>query len=48
MTKFLSGEKVTSARFEGFVSENGWNGKISQLRLRDTIGNLEIWRQTLW
>ena len=38
--KFLSGEKVTSARFEGFVSENGWNGKISQLRLRDTIGNL--------
>ena len=38
--KFLSGEKVTSARFEGFVSENGWNGKISQVRLRDTIGNL--------
>ena len=38
--KFLSGEKVTSERFEGFVSENGWNGKISQLRLRDTIGNL--------
>ena len=29
--------KSKSARFEGFVSENGWNGKISQLRLRDTI-----------
>ena len=40
--KYLSGEKVTSARFEGFVSENGWNVNISQLRLRDTIGTL-IW-----
>ena len=38
--KFLSGEKVTSKKFEGFVSEGGWNGKISQLRLRDTIGTL--------
>ena len=38
--KYLSGEKVTSTKFEGFVAENGWNGKISQLRLRDTIGTL--------
>ena len=38
--KFLSGEKVTSAKFEGFVAENGWNVNISQLRLRDTIGTL--------
>ena len=38
--KFSSGEKVTSRAFEGFVVENGWNGKISQLRLRDTIGTL--------
>ena len=40
--KFLSGEKVTSKKFEGFVSEGGWNGKISQLRLRDTIGTLSL------
>ena len=39
--KFLSGEKVTSTRFEGFVSEGGWKGKISQLRLRDTLGTLK-------
>ena len=38
--KFLSGEKVTSSKFEGFVAENGWNVNISQLRLRDTIGTL--------
>ena len=38
--KYLSGEKVTSTKFEGFVAENGWNGNISQLRLRDTIGTL--------
>ena len=38
--KYVSGEKVTSTRFEGFVSENGWNGNIGQLRLRDTIGKL--------
>ena len=38
--KYLSGEKVTSAKFEGFVTENGWNNNISQLRLRDTIGTL--------
>ncbi len=38
--KYVSGEKVTSTKFEGYVSENGWNGKISQLRLRDTIGTL--------
>ena len=38
--KYISGEKVTSTRFEGYVSENGWNGNIGQLRLRDTIGTL--------
>ena len=38
--KYLSGEKVTSTKFEGFVAENGWNVNISQLRLRDTIGTL--------
>ncbi len=38
--KYVSGEKVTSVRFEGYVSENGWNGNIGQLRLRDTIGKL--------
>ena len=38
--KYLSGEKVTSARFEGIVAENGWNVNINQLRLRDTIGTL--------
>ena len=38
--KYVSGEKVTSTRFEGYVSENGWNGNIGQLRLRDTIGKL--------
>ena len=38
--KYLSGEKVTSNKFEGYVAENGWNGEISQLRLRDTIGTL--------
>ena len=38
--KYLSGEKVTSRTFEGFVAENGWNINISQLRLRDTVGTL--------
>ena len=38
--KYVSGEKVTSRAFEGFVAEGGWNGMISQLRLRDTIGTL--------
>ena len=38
--KYLSGEKVTSTKFEGIVAENGWNSNISQLRLRDTIGTL--------
>ena len=38
--KYISGEKVTSTKFEGFVAENGWNGNISQLRLRDTLGTL--------
>jgi len=38
--KYLSGEKVTSRTFEGFVAENGWNVNISQLRLRDTVGTL--------
>ena len=38
--KYLSGEKVTSTRFEGVVSENGWNVNIGQLRLRDTLGTL--------
>ena len=38
--KYLSGEKVTSRAFEGFVAENGWNVNISQLRLRDTVGTL--------
>ena len=38
--KYLSGEKVTSTKFEGFVSEKGWNVNISQLRLRDTVGTL--------
>lgn len=38
--KFLSGEKVTSKNFSGYVAENGWNSKLSQLRLRDTFGTL--------
>ena len=38
--KYLSGEKVTSTKFEGVVAENGWNSNISQLRLKDTIGTL--------
>ena len=46
--KYLSGEKVTSTKFEGFVSENGWNVNIGQLRLRDTIGTLSIWRYIVW
>ena len=40
-SKFLSGEKVTSSKFEGFVAENGWNVNIGQLRLRDTLGTLQ-------
>ena len=39
-SKYLSGEKVTSKKFEGIVSENGWDVNIGQLRLRDTIGTL--------
>ena len=39
--KYLSGEKVTSTKFEGIVSENGWDVNIGQLRLRDTIGSLQ-------
>ena len=27
-SKYLSGEKVTSTKFEGVVSENGWDGNI--------------------
>ena len=38
--KYLSGEKVTSTKFEGVVSENGWDVNIGQLRLSDTIGSL--------
>ena len=38
--KFLSGEKVTSKNFSGYVAENGWNPRLSQLRLRDTFGTL--------
>ena len=40
--KFLSGEKVTAKKFEGIVAENGWNPKLSQLRLRDTFGTLSV------
>ena len=39
--KYLSGEKVTSTKFEGIVAENGWDVNIGQLRLRDTIGSLK-------
>ncbi len=38
--RYVSGERVTAAKFEGYVAENGWNEKLNQLRLRDTIGVL--------
>ena len=40
--KFLSEEKVTSKKFEGFVSPGGWDPKLSQLRLSDTSGVLSV------
>ena len=39
--RYVSGERVTAAKFEGYVAENGWNEKLNQLRLRDTIGVLK-------
>ena len=38
--KYLSGERVTSTKFEGYVAENGWDPRLNQLRLRDTTGIL--------
>jgi hypothetical protein len=40
--KFLSEEKVTSKKFEGFVSPGGWDPRLSQLRLSDTSGVLSV------
>ena len=39
--RYVSGERVTAAKFEGYVAENGWNPRLNQLRLRDTIGILK-------
>ncbi len=39
--KYISGERVTSSKFEGYVAENGWNTRLNQLRLRDTKGILK-------
>lgn len=38
--KFISGEKVTSSKFEATVVENGWDVNLSQLRLTNSIGEL--------
>ncbi len=40
--KFLSEEKITSKKFEGFVSPGGWDPRLSQLRLSDTSGVLSV------
>ena len=40
--KFLSEERITSNTFEGFVSPNGWNSRLNQLRLSNSSGNLSV------
>ncbi len=39
---YLSNEKVTTNKFSASVLEDGWDGKLNQLRLIDCVGNLEI------
>jgi hypothetical protein len=39
---YSSNEKVTTNKFSAFVMENGWDGKLNQLRLIDSSGNLDL------
>lgn len=39
---YQSAEKVVSPRFSGRVMENGWDDKLNQMRITDSIGDLEI------
>lgn len=39
---YQSSERVTSPGFSGRIMENGWDNKLNQMRITDTIGNLQI------
>lgn len=39
---YLSGERVTSRVFSGYVMENGWDNDLNQMRVNDSFGNLIV------
>jgi len=39
---YFSNEKVTSPRFSGLTMENGWDGKLNQMRLKDVSGDITV------
>ena len=39
---YLSNEKISSSKFSGVVMENGWDGNLNQMRLKDISGEIEI------
>lgn len=39
---YQSAEKVTSPKFSGKIMESGWDNKLNQMRITDSVGDLQI------
>ena len=39
---YASNEKISSSRFIGRIMENGWDGELDQMRLKDVSGDITV------
>jgi len=39
---YLSNEQISSPRFSGVIMENGWDGQLNQMRLKNVSGDITI------